>query len=92
MQAGNPHLARVHGLQDAGQQADAGAVAQLGVVEAQVADFAQHGAAIGVPVRIPAGGKGIHGEERRVGAWSVEHGRRRAPGGVSFPLLRHSGA
>ena len=33
VQAGNPYLARVHGLEDAGQQADARAVAQFGVFE-----------------------------------------------------------
>ena len=57
VQAGDLDLARVHGLEDAGQQADADAVAQLGVLEAQIADLAQHRAAIRVAMRIPAGGK-----------------------------------
>ena len=57
VEAGNFDFARVHRVQDAGHEADADAVAQLGVFKAEVADFAQHGAAVGVAVGIPAGGK-----------------------------------
>ena len=64
MQAGNLYLACIHGLQDAGQQADARAVAQFGVSEAQFTDFAQHGAPIGVAMGVPTGGKGIHYRKR----------------------------
>ena len=57
VEAGNLDLARVHGLQDAGQQTEPDAVAELGIFKAEVADFAQHGAAVRVAVGIPAGGK-----------------------------------
>ena len=55
VQAGNLDFARLHRLEDAGHQADADAVAQLRIFKAQVADFAQHRAAIRVTVGIPAG-------------------------------------
>ena len=53
-------LARFHGFDDAGYEADADAVAQLGVFKSEVADLAQHGASVGVAVGVPAGGKRIH--------------------------------
>jgi hypothetical protein len=56
VQAGNLDLARVHRVEDARHEADADAVAQLGVFKAEVADFAQHGASVRVAVGIPAGG------------------------------------
>ena len=62
VQRGNLHLAGLHGLEDARHQAQADAVAQLGVFEAQFADFAQHSAPIGVARGIPARGEGIHGD------------------------------
>ena len=55
VERGNLDLARVHGFKDARHEADADAVAQLGVIKTEVADFAQHGAAVGVTVGIPAG-------------------------------------
>jgi len=58
--AGNFDLAGVHGREDARQQTDADAVAQLGAVKAEVADFVQHRAAIGVARGIPAGRERIH--------------------------------
>ena len=57
VQAGNFDFARVHGFEDAGHEAEADAVAQLGVFKTEVADFAQQGAPVRVPVGIPAGGK-----------------------------------
>jgi len=55
VERGNLDLARVHGFEDAGHEADADAVAQLGIFKTEVADFAQHGATVGVTVGIPAG-------------------------------------
>jgi hypothetical protein len=55
VQAGDFDFAGVHGFDDARDQADADAVAQLGIFKTQVADLAQHGAAIRMPVGIPAG-------------------------------------
>jgi hypothetical protein len=81
VEAGDPDFPRVHGIEDAGHEADAGAVAQFGEGKTQFADFAQHGAAIGVPVGIPAGGKGIHvtrseygsdGEPQFITPWPCE--------------------
>jgi hypothetical protein len=42
-------------FKDAREQADACAVAKFGIFEAQVADFAQHGASVSVTMRIPTG-------------------------------------
>lgn len=56
----------VDGFEDARHEGNAGAVAEFSVFEAEVADFAEHGAAIVVAVGIPAGGKGIHGRVKRV--------------------------
>jgi hypothetical protein len=47
---GNPDLAFVYGLHDSGQQADANSVAQFGVLESQLPDFAQHRAPVRVSV------------------------------------------
>ena len=55
VQAGNFDLAGLHGVEDAGHQAETDAVAQLGVFKAQIADLAQHRAAVGVAGGIPAG-------------------------------------
>ena len=55
VQGGNldhPGLDRLH---DPGDEAQADAVAQLGVLEAEVTDFLKHLAAIGVAVGVPAG-------------------------------------
>ena len=60
VQAGNFDFARVHGFEDAGHEAEPDAVAEFGVSKAEVADFAQHRAAIRVALGIPAGGKRIH--------------------------------
>jgi len=57
---GNPDHAGVHRVKDAGQEADADAVAQLGIIKAQRADFLEHRAAIDVALRVPATGKRIH--------------------------------
>ena len=57
VQAGNLHLTRVDGFQHSGQQADANAVAQFRVIKAKVTDLAQHGSAVGMAMRIPAGGE-----------------------------------
>src|SRR5205807_8087688 len=54
----------LHRFDDAGQQTDADAVAQFRMIEAEVADFAQHGAAVGVTMRVPAGRKRIHKKGR----------------------------
>jgi hypothetical protein len=50
VEAGDFDFAGLDGFQDSGKQADAGAVAQLGVFETKVANLAQHRAAIGMPV------------------------------------------
>jgi hypothetical protein len=50
MQAGDFHFPGRDGIEDARQEADARAVAQFGVFKAQVADLAEHRAAIGVAV------------------------------------------
>ena len=57
VQAGNFHFACIDGFENSGQQADACAMAQLGVFKAQIAYFSQHGPAIGVTMGVPAGGK-----------------------------------
>ena len=61
VERGNFDFAGVDGIENAGHEADAGAVAEFGVFEAEVADFAEHGAAVVVAMGIPAGGKGEHG-------------------------------
>ena len=43
----------VHTFKDTGEEGDSYAVGEFGVLETQVANFAKHGAAIGVTVRIP---------------------------------------
>jgi len=55
MQRGDLQLARGDGVEDARHQTDAGAMTELGKFKAEVADFAQHGAAIRVPMGIPTG-------------------------------------
>jgi hypothetical protein len=64
VQGGNPDFAGVHRFEDAGHQADARAVAQFGKFKPKLADLAQHGASIGMAVRIPAGGKRIHAAKK----------------------------
>ncbi len=54
MQGGNANESGFDGIEDARQKADPGAVPQFGIVEAEVADFLQHGLAVGVTVRVPA--------------------------------------
>src|SRR6266516_4417701 len=61
---GNVDVTGIHRFQDARQQADADAVAQFRVFKTKFADFPQHGAAVGVTMRIPAGRKGIHRQDR----------------------------
>jgi hypothetical protein len=48
-------LSGVHGLQNAGQKADSRPVTQLSALKAKREDFPQHGAPIGMPMRIPTG-------------------------------------
>jgi len=55
VEGGDLDLAGVDGLDDAGDEADADAVAELGVFKAEVADLAQHGAAAGVAAGVPTG-------------------------------------
>ena len=65
VQGGNldhPGLDRLH---NPGDEAQADAVAQLGILKAEVADFLKHLAAIGVAVGVPAGGEGIHGVAKK---------------------------
>jgi hypothetical protein len=57
VEGGDFHLAGVHRFDDAGEQTDADAVAEFRMVKAQGLDFAQHGASIGMALRIPASGK-----------------------------------
>ena len=61
VQRGNFDLTGGHRFENAGHQADARAVAQLRIFEAQVANLAQHGPAIRVPMGIPTGREGEHG-------------------------------
>jgi len=53
VERGDLPLARGDGIEDAGHEADAGAVAEFGVFKAEVTDFAQRGAPIRVAMRIP---------------------------------------
>ena len=55
MKAGDFDFAGFDGFNDARQEADARAVAQFRVGETEVADFAQHGAAVNVAMGVPAG-------------------------------------
>src|SRR5438093_3829004 len=71
VEAGNLDLSGLDSLKDTRQQADADAVAELGEFETEVANLAEHCAAIGVAVRVPAGGHRVHTwrstRERQVG-------------------------
>src|SRR5947207_317280 len=60
MQAGYFDLAGIYCLNNAGQQTDPGTVAQLGVLEAQVPNLAQHRPTVRVPMGVPTSGKRIH--------------------------------
>ncbi len=60
VEAGNFDFTRVHGFQNAGQEAEPDAVAEFGPGKAEVADFAQHCAPVRVAFGIPAGGKRVH--------------------------------
>ena len=60
VQAGNFDFAGIDGLKNAGHETDSGSVAELGVFEAELPDFAQHGAPISVPMRVPTGRKRKH--------------------------------
>src|SRR6266516_2595593 len=64
VQRGNLDVTGVHGFKDARQQADADAMAQFRVFKTKIADFPQHGASVGVTMRIPASRKGIHRKDR----------------------------
>jgi hypothetical protein len=66
MEAGNFNFPRIDRLEDSRQQTDPDSVAQLGIFKAKIANLAQHGPAVGVAMRIPAGGKGIHKNKGRV--------------------------
>ena len=55
VQRGNLHLARANGVENAGHEADACAVTEFGVFKTEIANFAQHGASVGMAMRIPAG-------------------------------------
>ena len=54
VEGGDLDFAGVHRLDDAGEQADADAVAEFRAVKAQGMDFPQHGASIGMAMGIPA--------------------------------------
>ena len=54
VQRGNLHLACAHGIENTRHEADACAVAEFGVFKTEIANFAEHGATIGVAMRIPA--------------------------------------
>ena len=43
----------IHCIKDTGQEGNSYTVAQLGVFETEIADFAKHGAAVGVTLRVP---------------------------------------
>jgi hypothetical protein len=60
VQGGNFHFPGAHGLENAGQEADAGAVTQFGVFKTEFADFTQQGTTVRVAVGIPTGREGIH--------------------------------
>jgi hypothetical protein len=60
MQAGDFYFTRFHGLKNARKEADPDAVAQLGIFETQVTNLPEHGSAVRVAVRVPAGGQRIH--------------------------------
>lgn len=55
VQRGNFNLFGVHCFKDTGEEGNSYAVAEFGVFEAKVADFAEHRAAVGVAVRVPTG-------------------------------------
>ena len=63
VEAGNANFAGVHGFEDAGEEADAGIVAQFSAREAEVADFAEHGTTVGVAMGVPTGGERVHGTQ-----------------------------
>jgi hypothetical protein len=57
VEARNFDLARVDRFENSRKKADANAVAQFGILKAEIANLAQHGPAIGVPARIPTSRK-----------------------------------
>ena len=48
-------LARVHGIENTGQKAEADAVAEFGELETLITNLVEHHTAVGVAVRVPAG-------------------------------------
>jgi hypothetical protein len=51
---GDFHFAGIHGIEYAREQAEPNAMAEFGVVKAQLFHFEQHGPTVGVAVGIPA--------------------------------------
>ena len=54
VQRRNLHLARAHSIENTRHEADACAVTEFGVFKTEIADFAQHGASVGMAMRVPA--------------------------------------
>jgi len=48
-----------------GHETQANPVAEFCVLEAEVTDFLEHGTAIGVAVRVPTSGEGIHSAAKK---------------------------
>jgi len=93
MHAGNLHLARIDRFQNAGQERQSDAMAQLGIFEAEFADFPEHGAPVGVPVRIPAGRERIHNKKAECSirphpAWRIQQGTIKGPRNARSAWLR----
>jgi hypothetical protein len=74
MQTGDFDFARLNCLEDARQQAHPYTVTEFGALEAEGADLAQHGEAVGVAVGVPAGGKGVQSAGLHVRVARAEHG------------------
>jgi len=60
VQRGDLDHAGLERLKNTGHETQANPVAEFCVLEAEVTDFLEHGTAIGMAVRVPTSGEGIH--------------------------------
>ena len=61
VETGNFYFTGCNRFDDAGEKAETDSVAEFGVLKTEIANFPEHGAAIGVAMGVPAGGEGVHG-------------------------------
>ena len=60
MEAGYFYFAGGDRFDDAGKKAESNSMAEFGVLESEVTNLLEHGAAVGVAMGVPAGGEGVH--------------------------------